>query len=184
MISVKEYLSIKLGNMAKNFPHVQIAYAYNSIAETHIVQLTPQLEYYNNKRLDNEWLSICDEFFSKYPLENISFVSDDSDLIHSKPELEFNKIDEGQISQTEWLTIYNQIISNIPEYSCEILSEFIFKSNIRPVLLNDFQDIELRYAENRRFYPSQKNSFKLLFNVPATIKKDSNDYDFLLSEAA
>ncbi len=86
----KIHLVEKLEELASNFPHVQIKYAYNELIETHVVELTPEYEYYNNVALDDAWFPISLEFMEIFPEENISFVSSDSSLSIGKPEFEWN----------------------------------------------------------------------------------------------
>lgn len=58
------------------------------------MQLTPQKEYYTNEKLDTAWMNIAEDFMQQFPYENIGFVSDDSNLINSLPEMKFN-VPEG-----------------------------------------------------------------------------------------
>src|ERR1017187_910952 len=89
-MNVREYIKLKLQDLAAKFPMVEIVYAYNKYAETHIVQLTPQKEYYNNIELDKAWFNISIDFLQLYPQESLSFVSDDANLINTTPEMEYN----------------------------------------------------------------------------------------------
>lgn len=84
------FLKEKLRSLSIQFRSVQIRYAYNNSIATHIVELTPENEYYNNTLLDDTWIPISIDFMEMFPGENISFISSDSNLAIAKAEIEFN----------------------------------------------------------------------------------------------
>jgi len=84
------FLKERLEKLAVAFPQVQIRYAYNYSIATHVVELTPEVEYYHNERLDNAWIPVSMEFNEVFPAESISFISSDSSLAITKPEMEWN----------------------------------------------------------------------------------------------
>ena len=59
-------------------------------AKTHIVELSPEDEYYTNYKLESAWLEIVSKFMEAFPAEDISFISTDSILKISKPIFSFN----------------------------------------------------------------------------------------------
>ncbi len=121
MMEVKKYIISKLEELAKDFPAIQIVYAYNQYAETHIVQLTPQNEYYNNDALDNAWIEIVKDFQHSFPFENISFVSDDSDLISVAPEFEYNSVNDLSKS---WNGLIDSMFYEFKKYKTSFEIEF------------------------------------------------------------
>lgn len=87
----KKYIEKELKTLAEHFPSVQIRYSFNKKIETHIVELTPIEEYNNNEQLDKYWISISLQFHKAFPNEEICFVSSDSSLAISNPELIYNE---------------------------------------------------------------------------------------------
>lgn len=103
----KEYLQSKLSELAHAFPAVTIKYGFDMYADMHIVELTPESEYYHNPELDSAWIPISSEFQELYPNEDIVFVSTDSFLKVTEPIFEWN-------TEAEFLgfTYYNDILSS------------------------------------------------------------------------
>jgi len=94
-----EFIKEKLGLLANAFKTITIRYAYNDAISTHIVELTPEEEYYNNTALDKCWIPISLEFKTLFENEDITFISSDSILKISDPAFEWNtngKIAKGQ----------------------------------------------------------------------------------------
>lgn len=122
-MEVKEFLKNKLSELAIMFPGVAIVYAYNNLAETHIVELTPQLEYYHNTALDEAWFNISTDFLTLFPFESVSFVSDDSKLINTLPELEYNVVMATTRAMDN--TFYSNLINhNFNKYNLFFATEF------------------------------------------------------------
>ncbi|RAJ04073.1 hypothetical protein LX64_02950 [Chitinophaga skermanii] len=92
-----EFIKENLEKLASEFQYITIKYEFNESINTHIVELTPIYEYYNNKELDNAWIPISLEFKGRYELEDIAFISSDSSLKVTNPQLEWNKIAEYTI---------------------------------------------------------------------------------------
>ena len=85
-----EYIQQKLGGLSKQFPHLTFKYAFDTIIQTHVVEISPEAAYYHNKQLDNAWIPVSLEFMQLFEDETISFISSDSILAPSNPELVFN----------------------------------------------------------------------------------------------
>ena len=47
----KDFLYNELKLIASKFLHVNIKYGYDLMIETHVIELTPESEYYNNQEL-------------------------------------------------------------------------------------------------------------------------------------
>ena len=88
---VKEFIREKLAQIAEAFPQVTIKYNFNDLIGTHIVELSPEQEYYNNTQLDDAWLNLVPIFWDKFPAEDITFISTDSTLRIENPEFAFNQ---------------------------------------------------------------------------------------------
>jgi len=86
----KEFILEKLQKLSANFPMVEMKYEYNHPAQTHIVELTPESAYYENRDLENAWIDIVQEFMERFPTEDLSFISSDSILRIEQPEYSFN----------------------------------------------------------------------------------------------
>lgn len=85
-----EFIKEKLELLANAFKTITIRYAYNHAINTHIVELTPEEEYYNNNALDKCWIPISLEFKRLFENEDITFISSDSILRISDPVFEWN----------------------------------------------------------------------------------------------
>lgn len=139
-----EYLRQTLDRLAVQFPNVQIRYAYNSKIETHIVEITPEIEYYNNPAIDDSWIYIYLEFSKKFPNENISFISSDSSLAIENAEEEWN---------------CNKFI-HLDLITEEFYAEF-------GVLQNEIQNMS--FPSNFISEPTQKTNFTYSIQVEAKI---------------
>ena len=114
-MSPENYINNKLSALADSFPNVKIRYAYNLKIETHIVELSPESEYYFNQKLDDAWIPISMEFKLLFEFENISCISSDSSLKIATPEKEWNS--EVGILDLEY---YNQIIEKLTNTDIKI----------------------------------------------------------------
>jgi len=85
-----EFIKEKLQLLADTFTTVTVRYAYDNAISTHIVELTPEEEYYNNTALDKFWIPISLDFKRLFENEDITFISSDSILKISDPVFEWN----------------------------------------------------------------------------------------------
>lgn len=85
-----EFIKEKLALLANDFKTITIKYAYNGAINTHVVELTPVNEYYNNEVLDKCWIPISLDFKRLFENEDITFISSDSMLKITQPEFEWN----------------------------------------------------------------------------------------------
>lgn len=94
-----EFLKNELKTLAQKFPKVHIKYGFNSLIETHIVELLPLIEYTENIELDKAWIPLSIQFMEEYVDDNIAFISSDSPLSLKEVTFEFNSTacSEGNI---------------------------------------------------------------------------------------
>ncbi len=90
-MNFKEFIKTRLQKLANLFPELQIRYAFDTIADIHVVELTPRDLYDNNAELDAEWMKISLDALTEYPNELISFVTDDCTVKIENAELTFNE---------------------------------------------------------------------------------------------
>ena len=107
-----EFIKEKLEHLANAFKTVTIRYAYNDAISTHIVELSPEEEYYNNTALDKCWIPISLEFNRLFENEDITFISSDSILKISNPVFEWNT--SGKMSQEQSHFQFSRKISPTP----------------------------------------------------------------------
>jgi len=86
-----DFLYSELETISKAFPRVSIKYGYNTIIDTHIVELLPIEEYLNNAALDAAWIPLSFKFRETFPKDEITFISSDSSLAINNPIFEFNQ---------------------------------------------------------------------------------------------
>lgn len=76
----EEYIISKLKSLSNGFPSIIFRYGLDSIINTHVIEITPEKEYYNNEPLDNAWFELVQEFYSLYPGFDICVISSDSTI--------------------------------------------------------------------------------------------------------
>ena len=135
----KDFIKARLQNIANSFPQVQIRYAFDAIADIHIVELTPQDEYYNNRKLDAEWMNISKEVLSNYSNELISFISDDCSVTIKNAEFIFNAISYKSDS-INWFdsNISNSVLPRLIGYSCSFPNKFVVAKSKSKYERNNF----------------------------------------------
>lgn len=89
-----EFIKDGLTKLSLLFPLVNIRYEYNVSINSHVVQLTPEKEYYNNQDLDAEWIPFSLKFKETFKDQDIVFVSSDSNLSIPNPQYEWNSLHE------------------------------------------------------------------------------------------
>jgi len=85
-----EFIREHLELLADAFKTITIRYAFNDAINTHVVELTPEKEYYNSDALDKCWIPISLEFNKLFEGEDITFISADSPLKIANPVFEWN----------------------------------------------------------------------------------------------
>lgn len=127
----KEFIFEKLTTLAQQFPGVTIKYDFDSMIKTHIVELSPISEYYNNDLLTDNWIEIAKEFLEKFPTEDISFISTDSILKVTNPEFTLNTSQSIHFSdlQRAFLDLIPAYSSNIDLSKIIIPNELVFQSH-------------------------------------------------------
>lgn len=110
-----EYLKKELEKIAGNFPKVNIKYGYNDLIDSHIVELLPVTEYYNNNELEDAWIPLSINFIQEFQNEDIAFISSDSPLSLSNIIFEFNK--DACSEQNVIAEIFSSFVENEFNYS-------------------------------------------------------------------
>ena len=85
-----EFLKSRLKSIAENFSNIHIKYGYDSIIESHIVEILPLHEFETNVELDKAWIPLSMEFMETYPEAEIAFISSDSSLVIENILFEYN----------------------------------------------------------------------------------------------
>jgi hypothetical protein len=106
----QEFLKTELTILAQSFPQIHLRYGFDGVIDTHIVQVDPIDEYYNNEAFDNAWIPISMAFDEQFE-ESISFISSDSTLKLEAAEMEWNQ----PIQAITHLEDYNEIFAPILE---------------------------------------------------------------------
>ncbi|MEO7310941.1 MAG: hypothetical protein ABIX01_11130 [Chitinophagaceae bacterium] len=104
----QEYLKNELTILAGSFPQIHIQYGFDAMIDTHIVQLDPIKEYYENIALDDAWMPIAMSFDEQFE-DCISFIPSDSSLKLAVSEIEWNK----PVQALNHLEDYNEIVAKI-----------------------------------------------------------------------
>jgi hypothetical protein len=71
-----QYIKNGIEKLAKQFPQVQIKYAFNN----NIIQFDPIDAYYNLPELDAAWIPFSLQFGRMFESESIAFIGSDSIL--------------------------------------------------------------------------------------------------------
>ena len=131
-----DFLKKELEVLSIRFPFVHFKYGYDSMIETHLVELLPLSEYINNVDLDAAWIPLSLQFIETYN-EEIAFFSSDSQLSINKIIFEFN----SNVSLEE--EIINELFAPLSEklytydFSMEIPNGRVIKSNPVITILSD-----------------------------------------------
>lgn len=164
-----DFLKQKLGALAFQFPQVQLKYTYNSSIATHIVELTPEKEYYNNEALDDAWIPVSIEFMETFASESIAFVSSDSSLAIEQPEFEWNK----PVPEDDALTmnkVFHALLQTKATY--ELPTTFIYNQRegsnfliLNETIINTHHDSTLQFNSQVTTVAVNKKAPKPLFNI-------------------
>lgn len=73
-----DFILRELEQLVVLFPNVKVRYEYNDLANVHTVEIVPNDIFYSNNDYMNWERKIVDDFISKYPTENVCFISDDA----------------------------------------------------------------------------------------------------------
>lgn len=110
-MEAKNFIYQELNEFIKLFPKTRIRYEYDDSAFVHIVEVSPK-EVYNS---DNDYIQWEDNFWkqfvSKFPAENICFISDDDVINIEKPELTLTGTELTPFSSKE--TSNNKFSTNV-----------------------------------------------------------------------
>lgn len=115
MITPVDFLKKELRIIADKFQNVNIKYGFDSMIDTHVVELLPLVEYNNNEELDKAWIPLSIKFLNQYDDQEIAFVSSDSSLSLKKVIFEFNPnvcTEENVMSE-----IYDELTKNQLNYT-------------------------------------------------------------------
>ncbi len=135
-----EFLKKELKSIAEKFPNVHIKYGFNSLIETHIVELLPLIEYTENKELDKAWIPLSLQFMEEYADDNIAFISSDSPLSLKEITFEFNSTacSEGNL--------ISEIYAPLTE--SELHYDFPTKISNGKILINAFVNLSENFINN------------------------------------
>lgn len=122
-MEAKKIICQELNEFIKHFPKTRIRYKYDDSSLVHIVEVSPKEIYH----LDNDYIqwedNFWEQFVSKFPAENICFISDDDVINIEKPELtltgtEFTPFSSKETSNNNFSTnvIFLKDINNSIDY--------------------------------------------------------------------
>ncbi len=140
------FLKISLEELSLKFPFVHFKYGYDSMIDTHLVELLPLSEYNNNEDLDSAWIPLSLKFIKTFD-EEIVFFSSNSELSIKNIIFEFN----SSVSLEE--KIINELFAPLSEnlytyvFSTDIPNGRVIKNNnittILSVHIEKFNDEDL-----------------------------------------
>ncbi len=137
------FLKERLGTLAVQFPGIQIKYAYKPSIATHIVELSPVKDYYENDLLEAAWVPLSIEFMETFIAENICFVSSDSRLAIPHSEMEWN------IAAPVW---DNTTINNLFEVMLHSSFSFEFPNTfVREETINTHISVDTMHTQYQPF---------------------------------
>lgn len=152
------FLKGELENLSNQFSMINIAYGFDTVIDTHIVELTPESEYYSNSELDSAWLSISKRFMAFYPNEDIAFVTSDSSLKLEEVDYIFNcKKDDKVLSDLN--EIFEELLNGNYITSFESFFETLPNNIILDsIMAVDVQRIQTVVYSHKSLMPSVNNS--------------------------
>lgn len=78
MTAAEQYLITLLDSLVAKVADIKVRYEHDEAAKLHMVEVTPNSVYHSDERYAAEEEKIFEQFVTKYPSENICFVSDDA----------------------------------------------------------------------------------------------------------
>jgi len=153
-----EYLKDKLSLLAETF-NITVKYHFDNKIFRHIVELTPQSEYYNNDKLDDYWINISVEFMELFPNDTISFVSVDSTLISNEHSLIFNAKELEEVCRNNFYSDFlndEMHINYIHHFHFDFYPKNSFPNVINRIEIvnsctHELPNYEVNYDENLNF---------------------------------
>jgi hypothetical protein len=79
------YIKNQLNRLIEEFPQLKISYEFDEIDNSHIIEVLPSKEYNENIHYSKSETEIIIDFISKYPYEEIVFITENSLIKISKP---------------------------------------------------------------------------------------------------
>lgn len=92
-MEAKNFIYQELNEFIKLFPKTRIRYEYDDSAFVHIVEVSPKEVYDSNSDYIQWENNFWGQFVSKFPAENICFISDDDVVDIKNPELTLTGIE-------------------------------------------------------------------------------------------
>lgn len=131
MISPIEYIKDNLNQLANLFPSICFKYGYDEIIKSHIIEITPEEEFYNLEKLQDKWIEFSVEFMNKFPLEDIVFISSDSTLALDSYSFSCNSQSEYKLQSV----FFEEFLSN--EMKIDYSTSVTIDAAFEPVNLID-----------------------------------------------
>lgn len=81
-MSPATYIKNSLTQLASfSSPHTCFKYGFDEVIKTHVIEITPQKEFYHAELLTEAWVNMSVAFMTQYPTEDIVFITADSPLV-------------------------------------------------------------------------------------------------------
>ena len=131
-MSSKDYIISELEKFVKNFQQTRARYEISNDQVTHIVEIVPN-EVYHTDDSYLEWEDIFfKNFISRFPYENICFITDDSSLTIVNP-----------VFATEGLSYAPISTHKESEFEIKTPNVVIASTIFKPVICFDFSTLKM-----------------------------------------
>lgn len=149
-MKTKEFLINKLDELTLSFPSLKVSYFIDDFSNSNYIKILPPVEFSENLLYKKHEINIIIDFISKYPYEEIVFVSEDHLLELSN--LAYEK--EGELFGK------NETIYNTKIWVNDFILDFNLSLNKSPFeIVNNYNSLNdiLKSLNNEGFISPIKN---------------------------
>lgn len=122
-MEAKKYIYEALKEFIKHFPKTRIRYKYDDSSLVHIVEVSPKEVYHSDKNYIQWENNFWEQFVSKFPAENICFISEDDVIGIENPELVLEGLEIAPITSGETKILFS---TNVFQNVNQLLDKFTY----------------------------------------------------------
>lgn len=121
-----DFIKDKLENLIYNFPQMKVSYAFDDLSNSHFIEVLPSKEFKRNVEYSKYETKLILEFITKYPNEDIVFVTENDLIEVTNPSF----VKKGVLYDNETLSWNYNIWSNNLLSSFSLRLKKVPESNI------------------------------------------------------
>ena len=110
-MKASDFLKNEIDNLVRKVPYIKCSYEYVGNSLLHLIHVQPLQIYKSNEKYIDAETDVIFSFIESFPLENVSFISDDSLITIKNPEY----IKEGDLYNI--IGLYQNLNQNVQQIS-------------------------------------------------------------------